>query len=62
MAHLHVAQIAYLVQDLSEHLKNANNLIVRSKHELDCIHQVTKMLVEVHEKLEEDWDYVQKFN
>ena len=61
MAHIHMAQIAYLSQDLIEHIKNANNLIVRSKYELDRIHHVTKMLLTVHEELEKDWDYVQNF-
>ena len=47
MAALHIVQIAHLTQDLIEHIKNANNLVVRSKYELDRIHQVTKMLINV---------------
>lgn len=61
MAHLHVAQIAYLSQDLFEHLKNANNLIMRSKYELDRIQQIAKMLCTVHEELERDLGYAQQF-
>jgi hypothetical protein len=61
MAHLYVAQIAHLSQELCEHIKNANNLVVRSKYELDRIHQVTKKLIEVHDELEKDLGYVQNF-
>ncbi len=61
MAHLHMAQIAYLSQELTEHITIANNLIARSKYELDRIQQVTKMLCNVHEELERDWEYVQNF-
>lgn len=60
MAHLHVAQIAYLIQELIEHTTQANNLVMRTKHELDRIQQTTKMLVSVHDELEKDWEYVQK--
>ena len=60
MAHLHMAQIAYLSQDLIEHIKNASNLIVRSKVELDRIHEVTKKLLTVHEELEKDWEDAQQ--
>lgn len=35
MAHLHVAQIAYLTQELIEHLTIATNLVMRSKYELE---------------------------
>ena len=61
MAHLHMAQLAYLSQELTEHITIANNLIMRSKYELDRIQQVTKMLCNVHEELEKDWDDVQNF-
>ena len=44
MAHLHVAQIAYLIQELIEHTTQANNLVMRTKYELDRIHEVTKKL------------------
>lgn len=60
MAHIHMAQIAYLSQDLIEHVTNANNLMARNKHELDRIQQIVKMLLTVHEELEKDWDYVQQ--
>lgn len=56
MAHLHMAQIAYLSQDLIEHVTNANNLVMRTKHELERISQITKSLCMVHEELEEDWE------
>lgn len=55
MAKLYVAQIAHLSQDLIEHVTNANNLMMRSKHELDRIQQITKTLCEVYEDLEKDW-------
>jgi hypothetical protein len=54
MARLHLAQIAYLSQDLIEHLKNANNLVVRSKVELDLIHHTVKALMTVFEGFEKD--------
>jgi hypothetical protein len=47
-------------QDLIEHIKNANNLIVRSKVELDRIHEVTKKLLTVHDELERDWEDAQQ--
>ena len=56
MARLHLAQIAYLSQDLIEHVKNANNLIVQSKVELDRIHQTTITLMTVFEEFEKDSD------
>lgn len=54
MARLHLAQIAHLSQELCEHIKNANNLIVRSKVELDRIHQTTVALMTVFEEFEKD--------
>jgi hypothetical protein len=57
MAHLHVAQIGYLSQDLIERMRNANNLIVRSKVELDLMHQTVKMLLNVFDELEKDLDH-----
>lgn len=59
MAHLHVAQIAYLTQELIEHTTQANNLLMRTKYELDRIQQTTKMLVNVHDELEKDLGYAQ---
>lgn len=61
MAHLHVAQIAYLTQDLSEHIAQANNLLMHTKHELERIQHTTKMLANVHEELEKDLGYGQHF-
>ena len=60
MAYIHMAQIAHLSQDLIEHVTNANNLMMRNKHELDRITQITKMLCTVYEELERDLGYVQK--
>ena len=57
MAHLHMAQIAYLTQDLIEHIKNANNLMMRSKYELDLMHQTVKMLLNVFDELEKDLNH-----
>lgn len=59
MAALHVAQIAYLTQELIEHITNANNLNMRCKYELDRIQQTTKMLCNVHNELEKDLGYAQ---
>lgn len=59
MAHLHMAQIAYLSQDLIEHVTNANNLVMRTKHELERISQITKTLCMVHDELEKDLGYAQ---
>jgi hypothetical protein len=59
-ARLHLAQIAHLSQDLIEHLTNAQNLVARSKHELDRIQQIVKMLCIVHEELEKDLQYVRE--
>lgn len=61
MAAIHIVQIAHLSQELIEHIIQVNNLITRSKHELDRIHQVTKMLVNVHVELEMDLGYAQQF-
>ena len=61
MAYIHMAQIAHLSQDLIEHVTNANNLMMRNKHELDRIAQITKMLCTVHEELERDLGYAQNF-
>ena len=54
MAYLHIAQIGSLSQDLIERMRNANNLIVRSKVELDLMHQTVKMLLNVFDELEKD--------
>lgn len=61
MAHLHIAQIAYLSQELTEHLMQANNLLMRSRYELDCIHQISKRLSHVHDELERDLELEQMF-
>jgi len=55
MAKLYVAQIAHLSQDLIEHVTNANNLMARTKHELDRVSQITKTLCTVYDDLEKDW-------
>ena len=47
MAHLHVAQIAHLSQQLIEQIKNANNLMCRGKAEIDLIHRTVKSLFTV---------------
>ncbi|MBA3814353.1 MAG: hypothetical protein H0X26_07695 [Alphaproteobacteria bacterium] len=60
MAALHIAQIEYLSQDLIEHVKNANNLIMRSKHELARIQQIAIMFLTVLEELEKDAEYEQQ--
>ena len=44
MAHLHVAQIEYLSQELIDHVKNVNNLIARGKFELDLVQQTLRAL------------------
>ncbi len=61
MAHLHIAQIEYLSQDLIEHVKNANNLIMRSKHELARIQQIAIMFLTVLEELEKDTEHEQQY-
>ncbi len=55
MAKLNLVQIAHLSQDLIEHVTNANNLMARSKHELDRIQQITKVLCTAYDELERDW-------
>jgi uncharacterized membrane protein affecting hemolysin expression len=55
MAKLNLVQIAHLSQDLIEHVTNAVNLTMRSKHELDRIQQITKMLCTAYDDLEKDW-------
>lgn len=50
MANLHLAQIEYLSQQLIDQVKNANNLIVRSKFELDLVQQTLKTFLTVHEE------------
>jgi hypothetical protein len=61
MAHLHMAQIAYLSQDLIEHLTIATNLVMRNKYELERMQQLMKTLCTVHEELEKGLQYVQKY-
>ncbi len=50
MAKLHVAQIEYLSQQLIDQIKNANNLNVRSKFELDGAQQTLKILLAVYDE------------
>ena len=50
MAHIHIAQIEYLSQELSEHVKNVNNLIVRGKFELDLVQQTLKAFLAVYDE------------
>lgn len=50
MAKLYLAQIEYLSQQLIDQVKNANNLIVRSKFELDLVQQTLKVFLTVHEE------------
>jgi hypothetical protein len=45
MAHIHVAQIEYLSQQLIDQTKNVNNLIARGKFELDLIQQTLRTLL-----------------
>ncbi|MBX9621545.1 MAG: hypothetical protein K2X28_05920 [Alphaproteobacteria bacterium] len=45
MAHIHVAQIEYLSQQLIDQAKNVNNLIARGKFELDLIQQTLRTLL-----------------
>ncbi len=58
MAHLHVAQIEYLSQQLIDQVKNVNNLIVRGKFELDLTQQTLRSLLtvcgELHAEKERD--------
>jgi hypothetical protein len=56
MANLHIAQIEYLSQELSEHVKNVNNLIARGKFELDLVQQTLRTLVTVVLEKELDAD------
>lgn len=62
MAYLHVAQIEYLSQQLIDQVKNANNLIVRGKFELDLIQQTLRTLLIVCNELvlEKEHDHEQK--
>ena len=61
MAHLHMAQIAYLSQDLIEHLTIATNLVMRNKYELERMQQLMKTLCTVHEELEKDLQYAREY-
>ena len=45
MAHIHVAQIEYLSQQLIDQTKNVNNLIARGKFEFDLIQQTLRTLL-----------------
>ncbi len=45
MAHIHIAQIEYLSQELIDHVKNVNNLIARGKFELDLVQQTLRALL-----------------
>jgi len=61
MAATHIVQLAHLSQELIEHIIQAHNQLARTKYELDRIQQVAKLLVNVHEDLEEDLGYAQLF-
>ncbi len=47
MARLHLAQIAYLSQQLIDQVKNVNNLIVRGKFELELVQETLGTLLTV---------------
>lgn len=59
MAKLHVAQIEYLSQQLIDQIKNANNLIVRSKVEIDHAQRTLRILLAVYDEwiVEKELDY-----
>lgn len=61
MAATYIVQLAHLSQELLEHIIQAHNQLVRAKYELDRIQQVTKLIVNVHDALEEDLGYAQLF-
>ena len=50
MAKLHIAQLEYLSQELTDHVRNAHNLIGRGTFELDRAQKTLKMLVSVQEQ------------
>ena len=47
MARLHLAQIAYLSQQLIDQVKNVNNLIIRGKFELNLVQETLTTLLTV---------------
>jgi hypothetical protein len=50
MAKLHLAQLEYLSQELTDHLRNAHNLIGRGTFELDRAQRTLKMLINVQDQ------------
>ncbi|MBP9692091.1 MAG: hypothetical protein KBD90_02025 [Alphaproteobacteria bacterium] len=50
MALLHLAQLEYLSQELTDHLRNAHNLIGRGTFELDRAQRTLKMLINVQDQ------------
>lgn len=50
MAHLHVAQIEYLSQELIEHMRNAYNLFGRGTSELEKAQRALTMLVTIQDQ------------
>jgi hypothetical protein len=61
MAATYIVQLAHLSQELIGHIIQAHNQLARAKVELDRIQQVTKLIVNVHEGLEEELGYAQFF-
>jgi hypothetical protein len=57
----YIVQLAHLSQELIEHTIQARNQLARAQYELDRIHQVTKLIVDVHENLGKDLGYAQFF-
>jgi hypothetical protein len=53
--------LAHLSQELIEHTIQARNQLARAQYELDRIHQVTKLIVDIHEDLGKDLGYAQLF-
>ena len=50
MAKLHIAQLEYLSQELTDHVRNAHNLIGRGTSELDRAQRALKMLINVQDQ------------
>ena len=61
MAATYIVQLAHLSQELIERVIQVNNMITQSKRELERIHEVTKLIVNVHDALEKDLGYAQRF-
>ncbi len=56
MAHLHVAQIEYLSQELIGHMRNAYNLFGRGTPELEKAQRALTMLVTIQNQLMSETD------